>query len=111
MHPRLRPLCPLDALHHRRRIKTEEKAKVVAAVWGHELIQFLAAIDIFHHYEFEEKDVLQKTFVQIILTAKWLVWHSNKNSDDLCLLFCLYPSSIIQVILYHTVKSLQIRKH
>ena len=28
----------------RRRIKTEEKAKVVAAAWGKDLIQFLAAL-------------------------------------------------------------------
>ena len=28
----------------RRRIKTEEKAKVVVAIWGTELIQFLAAL-------------------------------------------------------------------
>ena len=27
---------------------TEEKAKVVAAVWGTEFIQFLAALAIFH---------------------------------------------------------------
>ena len=27
---------------HRKRINTEEKAKVVAAVWGTELIRFLA---------------------------------------------------------------------
>ena len=27
---------------------TEEKAKVVTAVWGTELIQFLAALAIFH---------------------------------------------------------------
>ena len=32
---------------HGRRIKTEESAKVVAAVWGTELIQFLAALAIF----------------------------------------------------------------
>ena len=38
-------------------MKTEEKAKVVAAVWGMELIQFLAALDIFHQDDFEEKDV------------------------------------------------------
>ena len=31
---------------HRRRMKTEEKANVVAAVWGTELIQLLAALDI-----------------------------------------------------------------
>ena len=32
--------------HHRRRIKTEEKANVVAAVWGEEFFQFLAALVI-----------------------------------------------------------------
>ena len=30
------------------KIKTEEKAKVVAAVWGTELIQFLAALAFLH---------------------------------------------------------------
>ena len=34
--------------HHRRRIKTEERAKVVAADWDMELIQFLAALAILH---------------------------------------------------------------
>ena len=34
---------------HRRRINTEEKAKVVAAAWRTELIQFLAALAILHH--------------------------------------------------------------
>ena len=33
-------------LDHRRRIKTEEKAKVVAAVWGTDLIKFLATLAI-----------------------------------------------------------------
>ena len=32
---------------HRRRIKTEEEAKVVAAVWGTELIKFIAALAFF----------------------------------------------------------------
>ena len=45
---------------YRRRTKTEEKAKVVAAVWETELIQFLAALDIFHQNDFEEKDEWQK---------------------------------------------------
>ena len=31
---------------HRRRIKTEEKAKVVASVWGQEFIKFLAALAV-----------------------------------------------------------------
>ena len=33
-------------LHHRRRIKTEEKAKVVASVFGEEFIQFLVALAV-----------------------------------------------------------------
>ena len=45
-------VCPLQL----RRIKTEEKAKVVTAVWGTELIQFLAALDIFHQDGLEKKD-------------------------------------------------------
>ena len=38
----MQPLC------HRRRIKTEEKVKVVAYVWGAEFIQFLAALAVLH---------------------------------------------------------------
>ena len=33
-------------IHRRRRIKTEETAKVLAFVWGEEFIQFLAALAI-----------------------------------------------------------------
>ena len=32
--------------HHRRRINTEEKAKIVAAVWGTDVIQFFATLAI-----------------------------------------------------------------
>ena len=39
-------LC--EPIGHKRRIKTEEKAKIVAAGWGTELIQFLAAQAILH---------------------------------------------------------------
>ena len=35
-------------VHHRRRIKTEEKAKVVASVLGEEFIQLLAALAVLH---------------------------------------------------------------
>ena len=38
--------CP----NHRRRISTEEKAMVVAAVGGKEFIQFLAALAILHQH-------------------------------------------------------------
>ena len=33
---------------HRRRIKTEAKARIVAVVWGAELIKFLAALAFMH---------------------------------------------------------------
>ena len=34
---------------HRRRIKMEEKAKIVTADWVEEFIPFLAAIAVLHH--------------------------------------------------------------
>ena len=40
---------------HRRRIKKEEKAKVVAAVWGKELIHFLDALAIFHQDDLKKR--------------------------------------------------------
>ena len=36
----------IDTSGHRIRIKTKEKVKVVASVWGEEFIQFLAALAI-----------------------------------------------------------------
>ena len=38
------PRTPFHRFVHRRRIKTEEKSKVVASVWGEEFFQFLAAL-------------------------------------------------------------------
>ena len=35
-------------IEHSRRIKIEEKARVVTVVWGTELIQFIAALAILH---------------------------------------------------------------
>ena len=45
---------------HRRRIKTEAKAKVVASVWGTEFIQFLAALAIF--YQDDLKTGMKKSY-------------------------------------------------
>ena len=45
---------------HRRRINTEEKAKVVAALWGAEFVQFLSALAVFTVKRFEEYDELQQ---------------------------------------------------
>ena len=41
-------------MSHRRRIYTEEKAKVVSAVGGTEFIQFHAALAIVHKDDFEK---------------------------------------------------------
>ena len=44
-----------DGYQLRRRIKTEEQAKVVAAVWGTELIQFLASPVLFHQDDLKNR--------------------------------------------------------
>ena len=50
-----------------------------------------------HHHT--KNDVFPKTFLQIILAVKWLVRHiqllPSTSSDDLCLFFCIYPSSTL----------------
>ena len=40
---------------HRKRIKTEEKAKVIAASWGTECFQFLAVLAILHQDELKNR--------------------------------------------------------
>ena len=50
--------------NHRKRIETEERAKVVADAWGTELIQFLAALLFLH------QDDLKKR-VNIITATCW----------------------------------------
>ena len=47
---------------YRRRIKTEEKAKVIAVVWETELIQILAVIAILHQDDLK-KGYIQPTFL------------------------------------------------
>ena len=40
---------------HRRRIYTEEKAKVVAVVWGREFMKFLSALAILHQDDLKNR--------------------------------------------------------
>ena len=40
---------------HRKRIYTEEKAKVVAAVWGTEFIQLFVTLAIFHQDDLKKR--------------------------------------------------------
>ena len=46
----------LVSRNHKRRVETEENAKVVAAVCGTEFIKFLAALVVLHKDDFEEWD-------------------------------------------------------
>ena len=45
----------MDLLARRRRIYTEEKAKVAAASWGIELLQFLAPLTILLQNDFKNR--------------------------------------------------------
>ena len=92
---------------HRRRINTEEKAKVLATAWGTELIPFLATLTFFHQDDLKKRITLlggmdglkkwviiwftppipkhmfsPKTFLQIILAATWLVQHSRMSLNQ-----------------------------
>ena len=48
---------PSPSIYHRRRIYIEERAKVVAAVWGTEIIKFLAALAVLHKVELHQDDM------------------------------------------------------
>ena len=63
--------CLLQYTVYRRRINTEEKAKVVAAVWGTVFIQFLAALSLL------PRDDLKKMMNR--LTAAWRNGCLEKN--------------------------------
>ena len=94
---------------YRRWINTEEKAKVVAAVWGTELIQFLDALQddlkkrinritatwrngcfekmddpqvhTTPNHQPTKMDVFPKTFLHVILSVKWVVRHSSTSTN------------------------------
>ena len=62
----LNPQTPLPTLNiyslalsypHRRRIKTEAKAKVITSIWGTEFIQFLAALAILHQDDLKKETI------------------------------------------------------
>ena len=48
-------MLDMDYWKQRRRIYTEDKAKGVAAVWGTEYIQFLAALAVFHQNDLKTR--------------------------------------------------------
>ena len=101
-------------IHHRRRIYTEEKAKVVTAAWGTELLQFLATLELFCTRMISRigwnPPILLIVLVQIILSflsslrkiASAARYGRNSqfcllssSDDDLCLLFCINTYSTV----------------
>ena len=60
-------------------------------------------------------DVLQKTFLQIILAAKWLVRHSRTYpqpaATTFCLPFCSYPSSMFCGYFFLTYNFFSLKMH
>ena len=109
-------LTLLFTLQHRRRIKTEEKAKGADSVWGEEFIQFLAALAIsswlwrkglIHPFLLTNPGAIHP-IIQIVqcktasAARNWIKLFPPNRSDDLCLFFCLYPSSKFCRSLVHT---------
>ena len=94
--------CTVVRFSQRRRITTEENAKIVAAVWGIERIQFLAARAILHH-----DDLKKGMNSSYSATRPWckMGMHGKElnkfcppsSSDDYCLLFCIHPSYMATV--------------
>ena len=93
---------------HRRRIKTEEKAKVIAAAWRAELIQFLAALATYSAIgRYEQQDDLHQDHMKSRMNSSLSSNHPGakqltrqgilliqfcppNTSHVFCLLFCLY---------------------
>ena len=80
-------------------MEREDKAKVVASVWGLKIIQFLAGLAVFPMSIWKKR--LNSSFSSKSIEAKQLawqgieqIWPANRR-DDLCLVFCFHPSSMI----------------
>ena len=96
-----KPMQPSD---HSRRINTEEKAKVVTSVWEAEFIKFLAALAILPRTIFKIRMNSSFSFKSFWCNSSYNSYHPGQNSyrgkelnrsfDDICLFFCLYPSSM-----------------
>ena len=105
-----RPRGETEPGDNRRTINTEEKARVLTAVWGTAFIQLIVALTrtilIFGWIApgwFERKGwihpILQIVLVQNIYHRKEMNKFCPPNSsDDLCLFFCIYPSSMLETL-------------
>ena len=89
---------------------TEEKAEVVAAVWGTAFVQFLTMLAILHQDDLKNRihssssfyhpgaihSFLHTIWVQISQCGKKLNKFCPPNSsDDLCLILCINSSSMV----------------
>ena len=95
-----------EPVSHRRRTKTKEKAKVVTAAWRAELIQCLAVLATLHQDNVKNRMNCSRTMWRIGLIHPFL--QNSKSGKELnqsipapkqqwqplCLLFCLFPSSM-----------------
>ena len=73
---------------HIRRIKTEEKAKVVASVRGEEFIKFLAALVVLHFDNYDDTNMMNssfsfKSFGCNSLFKIVLAWQNNCRGKEL----------------------------
>ena len=98
-------------LEHRRWVNTEEKANVVAAVWGEQNLFNSLPHQLFCLLD----DLKNRMYLSFSFRSSWCnsSYSSNrplqqnqhgkelnkfcppKRSDDICLFFCLYPSSMV----------------
>ena len=80
----------------------EKRMNRIKATWRNGCLHFFQLSCLLYtipNHQPTKTDVLPKSSHQNILAAKWLGEHSSTacpptSSDDLCLLFCLSPSSI-----------------
>ena len=77
------------ARDHRRRIKTEEKAKVVPAVWGTEFIQFLAALAVLDQDDMKirmncTRMIWKKGLILLLYATPHLTAHSKRLHIWMC---------------------------
>ena len=96
--------CPNGiAPEHRRKIKTEEKAKVVASVWGAEIVQFLAVLEVLPRSIYERNGWIHPTFASLSLNPS-----SMLRGLGVSVVHDADPKQIKHNIFKYIFKSLQI---
>ena len=60
-----------ESVCHRRRIYTEEKAKVVSAVWGTDFIHFLAVLAVLYQDDMKKKDEFHQDDIKKTMNSSY----------------------------------------